>query len=350
MNILIVKTSAIGDVTHTLPALNVLRYHFPEAHIAWLVEEDSAEILNNHNALNRVIICRRKQWIKDFSKPFSFFKILKEIRNFIKTIRDTEYDLVIDFQGLLKSGIWVFFSRGKRKVGFGPGMDHAEYSFIFLNERVPAVSMEDHAVHRELMLLSAIDIPYQKIEFEFPIEFSDREKIKKLLWSNMISETDRVVAINPIAKWDTKLWESHKFAQVADRICHKGLKVCFTGAKDDFDEIEKISSFMSHNAVNLSGKTTLKTLAALYEISEFLLTTDTGPMHIASAINTPVVALFGPTAPSRTGPFGDCHQIVSVKKDCSPCFKRSCTTKSCMKEITVENVMEKIEDILSTRN
>ena len=350
MNILIVKTSAIGDVTHTLPALNALRRQFPKAHIVWLVEEASAEILKGHHALDRVLKCRRKHWIKEFSQPRSFFKILKEIHNFIKTLRDTEYDLVIDFQGLLKSGIWVFFSRGKRKVGFGPGMDHAEHSYIFLNERVPAVSMEHHAVNRELMLLCAIGIPCSKIEFGFPIDTFDREKIKNLLQSYMISEADRVVAINPMARWDTKLCQSRKFAQVADRICGKGFKVCFTGAKDDIDDIEKILSFMTHAAVNLAGKTSLKTLAALYEKAELVLTTDTGPMHIAAAINTPVVALFGPTAPWRTGPFGVGHQVVRVKMDCSPCFKRFCPAAACMKDITVDMVMEKIEKILSADN
>jgi len=346
MNILIVKTSAIGDVTHTLPALNALRHHFPKAHITWLVEEASAEIIKNHQALDRVLICRRKQWAGGFFKPFSFFKTIKEIRNFIKTLRDTEYDLVIDFQGLLKSGIWVFFSKSKRKVGFGPGMDHAEHSYIFLNERVPAVSMEHHAVNRELMLLAAIGVPVGEIEFGFPIDALDREKTKNLLRSNLISETDRIVAVNPMARWDTKLWQSRKFAQVADRICEKGFKVCFTGAKDDIDEIEKIRSFMTHNAANLAGKTSLKTLAALYEKAEFLLTTDTGPMHIAAAINTPVIALFGPTASWRTGPFGVGHQTVSVKLNCSPCFKRFCPTMSCMKDITVNMAMESIEKIL----
>lgn len=347
MNILIVKTSAIGDVTHTLPALNALRRHFPKAHIAWLVEEAAAEILKGHPSLDRVLICRRKQWIQDFSKPVSFFKILKEIRDFIKNLRDTEYDLVIDFQGLLKSGIWVYLTRGKRKVGFGPGMDHAEHSYIFLNERVPAVSMEHHAVDRELMLLSAIGVPCSSIEFGLPVGPMDCQKIKSLLKSFKISETDQVVAINPMAKWDTKLWQSQKFAQVADRLCQRGFKVCFTGAKSDMGEIEKILSFMTCGAVNLAGKTTLKTLAALYQRAEFVLTTDTGPMHIAAAMNKPVVALFGPTAPWRTGPYGKIHQILRAKMDCSPCLKRFCPTTACMNNITVDMAMEKIEEVLS---
>ena len=350
MNILIVKTSAIGDVTHTLPALNALRRQFPKAKISWLVEEASAEILENHKALDRIIICRRKKWVKDFSQSFSFFKTLKEVYKFVKILRDTEYDLVIDFQGLLKSGIWVFLSRGKRKVGFGAGMAHSEYSYVFLNERVPAVSMDHHAVNRELMLLSAIGIPCEKVEFGVPIDALDRENIENLLRSNAISLDDNIVAINPMARWDTKLWTSSNFARVADRICEKGFKVCFTGAKDDIEEIEKIRSFMNHSAANLAGKTSLKILAALYEKARFLLTTDTGPMHIAAAINTPVVALFGPTAPWRTGPFGDGHQVIRNNMDCSPCYKRFCPTGECMKEISVEMVMEGIEKIISNGN
>lgn len=243
MNILIVKTSAIGDVTHTLPALNALRNHFPAAKITWLVEEASAEILKNHKALDRILICGRKKWIKDFLQSFSFINIAKEIKSFIKNLRDTEYDLVIDFQGLLKSGIWVFWARGKRKVGFGPGMDHAEYSFIFLNERVPAVSMDHHAVNRELMLLEAIGIPCSRIEFGFPIDASDRENMTNLLRSHMVLPSDRIAAVNPVARWDTKLWAGRKFARVADWVCEKGFRVCFTGAKDDIREIEKNSFF-----------------------------------------------------------------------------------------------------------
>jgi len=348
MNILIVKTSAIGDVTHTLPALNALRCRFPKAHISWLVEEASADILKGHPALDRVLVCKRKQWIGDFSKSFSVINMFKEVWNFVKLIRDTEYDLVLDFQGLLKSSIWVLLSRGKRKVGFGPGMDHAEHSYMFLNERVPAVSMDLHAVDRELMLLSSLGIACSNIEFGIPVGDSDRQEVKRLLQSYLISENDNIVTINPMAAWETKLWQNRKFAQVADRLCQKGFKVCFTGAGGDHDEIENIRSRMTCSAVNLAGKTTLKTLAALYERSKFLLTTDTGPMHIAAAINTPVVALFGPTAPRRTGPYGKRHTIVGVKVECSPCFKRFCPTTVCMQEITVNMVMHHIERILET--
>lgn len=346
MKILIVKTSAIGDVTHTLPVLNAIRAHFPAAHITWLVEEASAEIIEGHRAIDRVLVCKRKQWIKDFFRPARFKKFLWEILEFIKVLRDTHYDLVVDFQGLLKSGIWVFLSRGKQKVGFGPGMAHSECSYIFYNRKIPAVSMDYHAIDRELMLLRAIGITCDNIEFGFPVGKFHRQKIKNILKSFDIPNSEPIVAINPMARWDTKLWEIRKFAQVADWLSGRGFRVCFTGAGSDHYEIERIRSLMTHNAVNLAGKTSLKTLAALYENAVLLLTTDTGPMHIATAIGTPVVALFGPTAPWRTGPYGPGHQIIQVKSDCTPCFKRACTTRACMKDITVEMVINRLEKVL----
>ena len=347
MKIMIVKTSAIGDVTHTLPALSAIRKRYPNACITWLVEEASAEILKGHIAIDRVLVCRRKKWIRDLSNPLLFGNTFNDIRRFIQALRDTEYDLVIDFQGLLKSAVWVFLSKGKQKVGFGQGMAHAELSYLFYNRKVPAVSMDHHAVERELMLLKAIGVPCQQIDFGFPVEHLHRQKVKSLLHSYNIWDNDHFIAINPMARWDTKLWENRKFARVADLVREKGFKICFTGGHNDFDEIEKIRSMMAHDSVNLAGKTSLKTLAALYEIADLLLTTDTGPMHIAAAIGTPVVAIFGPTSPMRTGPFGDGHVIVQTNSECAPCFKRVCPTRACMEEISVETVGEILDKMLS---
>ncbi|CAN2045536.1 heptosyltransferase II [Candidatus Magnetomoraceae bacterium gMMP-13] len=338
MNILIVKTSAIGDVTHTLPALNAIRAHYPDAHITWLVEEAAADIITGHKALNRVLVSKRKSWIKQF-KDGLFFKTLKEIYNFIKKLRDTEYDLLIDFQSLLKSGIFIGLSRAKRKTGYGRGMEHAEHSYIFLNERIPPVNMNNHAVLRELMLLKEIGIKCRKIIFDFPINNFHRNEVNDLLRSHNINENFPLISINPMTKWKTKLWENEKFANVADNLIERGCAVVFTGSKEDRLVIKKISYYMKNKTVNLAGETTLKILAALYERSEFLISTDTGPMHIAAAVGTPVIALFGPTAPWRTGPFGNNHKIVRLDLKCSPCLKRNCETIECMKNISVEQVL-----------
>ena len=345
MKILIVKTSAIGDVTHTLPALNALRKRFPRARISWLVEEPSAEIVRGHRALDRVLVCRRKQWVKALTGKDAL-RAISDFFKFVEMLRADEYDLIVDFQGLLKSAIWVFLARGKRKVGFGPGMQHAEQSHLFYNEKVPAVSMEHHAVDRYLMLLSAIGVPAREVEFGIPVAESDRNAVAELLSKNGVGKDDRIVSVNPVARWKTKLWDNAMFAQVADRLVRRGWRVCLTGAESDRDTLEDILSRMEETALNLAGQTSLKSLAALLERSDIMVTTDTGPMHIAAAMNTPTVALFGPTAPWRTGPYGDGHKVIRVPMDCAPCFRHHCPTAACMANITPDMVMEGIDELL----
>ena len=186
MNILIVKLSAIGDVIHTLPALNAIRKKYPDASITWLVEEDAASLVQGHEALDRVIVSKRKHWIKTL-RSVSFLNTIKEVFGFIKVLRDTRYDMILDFQALLKSGILIALARGRRKIGFGRGLEHMEYSYIFLNERVPAVDMEIHALSRGLMLLNAVGIPTNEVEYKLPMSDYDHNKIDELLKQNGIN-------------------------------------------------------------------------------------------------------------------------------------------------------------------
>jgi len=347
MKILIVKLSAIGDVIHTLPSLNAIRKHYPDAHITWLIEEAASSLVVGHEALNRVIISKRTQWIKKVFGP-SCLKNIKEAYQFIKKLRDTEYDLIIDFQGLLKSGILIALAKGKRKTGFDKGMEHMEHSYIFLNERIPPVNMDNHALLRNLMLINALGIKSKEIEYKIPVSDHTRKFIDSILLRHGIKSSELLVAINPVAKWETKLWDNRKFALLADRLIEKyNTSVIFTGSQSDKNTMEDIMSFMSKRAVNLAGKTTLKTLAALYEKTRFVISTDTGPMHMAAAVGTPVIALFGPTAPWRTGPFGSEHKILRSGVECSPCFKRQCSTIDCMKQISVEQVLDAANSILS---
>ncbi|MEN8134418.1 MAG: glycosyltransferase family 9 protein [Thermodesulfobacteriota bacterium] len=340
MNILIVKTSAIGDVTHTLPALNALRKHYPEAHITWLVEEAAADIIKGHRALDRVLISRRKYWVREMRGGGArFIKAWREVWAFIRALRDTHYDLLLDFQGLLKSGVLVWLADADRKIGFGRGMEHAECSYIFLNERIPPVDMDTHALTREMVLLKGIGIEADDIAFDLPITDSDRTEIDSILGGNGIDRQQPLVAINPQATWATKLWFNERFSVIADRLLERGCSVVFTGSQADRVEIDRIIAGMNGKAVNLAGKTSLLSLAALYQGAKVVLSTDTGPMHIAAAVGTPLVAIFGPTAPWRTGPWGEDNAVLRVDMDCSPCLKKTCTRDSeCMRKISVEMV------------
>jgi 3-deoxy-D-manno-octulosonic-acid transferase/heptosyltransferase-1 len=356
VKILLVKLSAIGDVIHTLPALNALRRHYPSARITWLVEEAAADAVTGHRALDRVLISRRKTWVRGLASPRAAAHMRKTAA-FFKHLRDTRYDLILDFHGLLKSGLLVSLARGKRKIGFGKGMEHMEHSHLFLNERIPAVSMEHHALDRQLMLLDALGIRCDRIVYDLPIRDSDRDTAELLLSSAGIPPHRPYVAVNPGAKWATKLWSPARFAELADRLIRKhSVGIVFTGSREDAGTVADIRARMRTDAAVLAGRTTLKVLGAVYENAACVLSTDTGPMHLAAAVGTPVAALFGPTAPWRTGPYGKGHHVVRAKTACSPCFKRECPLKRtdpvtagvCMDGISVEDVIAAVESVMGS--
>jgi len=341
MNILIIKMSAIGDVIHTLPALNALREHFPDAHITWLVEEAASDIVKSHQALDRVLISKRQQWIKGLLGAQCLQNIEEAIR-FVRELRDTIYDLVIDFQGLMKSAAMVGLCRAKKKIGYGMTR---EFSYIVLNDRMPPFDMDKHAVFRYLNLVKYLGVKAHDVKFDIPLGEQEGSRIMSMLrqsgWDNQ-----SVVVINPVAKWDSKLWDADNFSRLADRIVSKlGCVVVFTGSEEDKKEIARIISRMHNPCIDFSGRIDLRHLAALYKMSRCLVSTDTGPMHLSAAVGTPVVALFGPTAPWRTGPFGEGHEIIRADLSCSPCFKKKCDSVECMELISVEQVIASIRRI-----
>ena len=346
MRILIVKTSAIGDVTHTLPALHALRRRFPAARIDWLVEEAAAGLITGHPYLNRVLISRRKNWIKE-CRQGRVAGVAREAVSLIRELRRVRYEMVLDFQGLLKSSVFVLLARAKRKIGFDKGMEHAEGSYLFLNEKIPPVSMDLHAVDREKAILTAIDV-HEEGRYALLIGREQHQRAAALLHDHGLMTNRPLVAINPMTTWPTKHWTNEGFAAVADTLVDQGMNIFFTGSPQDRPAIDVIIARMSRQgAVNLAGKTDLLTLAALYRRCRTVVSTDTGPMHIAAAAGTPVVALFGPTAPWRTGPYGKQHRVIRRDEmDCGPCFRKTCATTRCMRAIEPAVVVAAVNDLL----
>lgn len=344
-NILIVKLSAIGDVIHTLPALNAIRRRYPRARITWLVEEAAAGLIEGHPALDRVLVSRRKHWLQGLKGP-ARGRHLRAMTAFLKALRDTRYDMILDFQASLKAGLLIALARGRRKIGFGRGLEHQEHSYLFLNEIVPAVDMEIHALTRGLILLEQVGISVDRIEYRLPVSVRDRDDIQRMLDAAGVDRRARLVAINPVAQWKTKLWDNLKFASLADLLIERyDVTVVFSGGPADRPIVDAITAAMRHTALNFTGQTSLTGLAALYERAVCLVSTDTGPMHLGAAVGIPVVALFGPTAPWRTGPFGKGHRVVRTDCSCAPCFQRRCKTAHCMAWITVEKVLTEIEQL-----
>ena len=339
MNILIVKLSAIGDVVHTLPSLAALRKLYPDAHITWVIEKDSADIIEGHPYLDRIIVSRRKSWVGNLKRLHEVRKTIDEIASFIATLRDRKYDLVVDFHGLLKSSLIVFLSGGRRKLGYD---SMQELSGLFLDEKIYE-DMDKHAVDRYLDLPYHLGADIGKPEFAIHIGEENRNRADSLLKKSGIGVEDSFVSVNPVAFWDTKLWENGKFARLCDRITEElKMKVVFTAGRNQ-KTVKRIRSLMKFPSVNLAGRTTLRDLAYLYALSTLVITTDSGPMHISAAVGTPTVALFGPTDPARTGPYGEGHTVIRKNLPCSPCFLKKCETKRCMKEISVEDVFQAVK-------
>jgi heptosyltransferase-1 len=210
--------------------------------------------------------------------------------------------------------------------------------------------MEKHAVDRYLDLPRYLGADIESPEFLIPLREENKRRVETLLKAHKIDGGKPFVAVNPVAFWKTKLWEEKKFAELCDRIIGElKTNVVFTGGKND-DVVERIRYMMNFYSANLTGKTSLRDLEYLYGLARMVVTTDSGPMHIAAAVGTPTVALFGPTDPSRTGAYGEGHRVIRKGLHCSPCLKKERYTLRCMKEITVDDVFDAVREIMESGN
>ncbi len=331
MKILIIKLSSIGDVIHTLPVLRALREGFLErgrkVHIDWLVEEEASGILKDHPLIDEVIVVKNRGWFRNTGEN------IKKARE----LASRGYDIVIDFQGLLKSGIWVLFSGGKRRVGFS---NARELSHLFLNEKLPPYDPDRHAVDRYMDLARYVSGYSGGVDFSISVGQGPRDAVLELLREGGIGPGEPFFVVVPGARWPTKLWSDKKFSEfIALAKKRFSLGAVIVGGPADRDRLQRIIEGAGTGALNLAGRTTLKELYVLTSMSRFVLTVDSGPMHVAAAAGARVVALFGPTAPWRTGPYGEGHVIVRKALECSPCFLKNCSDPRCMKEISVEDVL-----------
>jgi heptosyltransferase-1 len=335
--ILIIKLSSLGDVIHALPTLEALRSFYPEGHITWLVEEANAPVLVGHPALDEVWPVPRLRLGND-----RWGENLRDVFRVARRLREQPFDLVIDLQGLFKSAWWVALTRSPRKLGYDRTR---ELSYLALTERLTPYDPEAHAVWRYLNVARSLGAPAAPPRFRLGLPLSaDLSHLIPL-------ETSQPLAVlHPGARWPTKLWPASHWARLVDWLAReKGFQVVITGSPGDRGLVEEIVAQAKVPPLNLAGRTSLAELAAVLQKAQLAVTTDTGPMHLAAAQETKVVALFGPTAPWRTGPFGEGHQVVRLGLDCSPCFQRACPEPRCLLDLPVSQIQEAVEKILVRR-
>jgi len=333
--ILLVKLSSFGDVLHALPTLEALHGAYPEAHLTWLVEAAYAPLLAGHPALDEV-------WLAPRLRPGEFFSGANPARlgRLVRQLRSRSFDLVVDLQGLLKSAVWTALARSPRKVGYDRTR---EFSYLALTERAPPFAPEAHAVRRYLNLAHYLGAPPAPPRFRLGLDaVAD-------LAALLPGEAGRPLAVlHPGARWASKLWLPAYWARLAEWLSRdRGFQVAVTGSAADRELVADLIGLSQGPLINLAGRTSLAELAGVLRRACLAVTTDTGAMHLAAALGTPVAALFGPTAPWRTGPFGPGHLVVRLDLPCSPCFQRRCPEPRCLTDLTPEMVRAACEKILS---
>jgi heptosyltransferase-1 len=325
--ILVIKPSSLGDVVHSLPFLNVIKDNFPHAEIHWVIAKGLEGLLETHPMLKKLWIIKKDQWknIKNIDET------ILEIKNLFGELRKEEYDITIDLQGLLRSGLLTYAAKSPVRIGF---KEAREGSRLFYTHKIEGCR-EIHAVDRYLKIASSIGCKIEDVSFPMPL-IKESDYIKKLK-----KDIGDYAVIVPGARWKTKIWPAERFGQLAATLNIRSLLI---GGQADAVLANKIETLSSGMALSLAGKTDLNDLISLMRGARYVITNDTGPMHIAAALGLQVVAIFGPTNPVRTGPYGKNNIIVTAGVSCAPCYRKSCRDMKCMNNITVKDVYKKICD------
>ena len=331
--ILIIKPSSLGDVVHALPTLAALRERFPKAHIAWFVKRQWAGLLERAEGLDAV-------WPVE-PTPAGWLREILRLRRF-------GFDLVVDLQGLLRSGVTARLTGCPTRVGFANAREGSRW---FYTQRVPVPTPDMHAVDRYLLVSGSLGaVPRGSPEFRLRVQPGDREEIARLLERHGLKPGAAWIGMNVAARWPTKRWPLDYFASAADRIQTEGrASVVLIGGSEDRELARAVKERMRTVAVDLTGTTTPGLLPALLGSASLLLTNDSGPMHVAVAMGTPVVALFGPTSPIRTGPYGANSHVLTNPVPCRPCFQRRCRNLdhlACLTGIDPEHAVAAVQERL----
>lgn len=333
MRILIVRLSAIGDCLFSTPVAEALRKSFPDAFMGWAVHPLSAPVLQGNPHLDKVHVVPRKGFLKHLPRT-------------IRELRQEKYDVVLDMQGLYKSAVLARLSGAKRRVG--PDRSHEQVQWLY-RELVP-MDETIHVVPRYLGFAKELGASWEiEPNMLMPFDETHLTAVGSLFKSEGISPDSHLIAINPATSKEVKDWPAERFAQLADSLHAKhACTTVLTGSPADRPLCDQILGQMTTPGFNLAGKTNLNELAALLSLTKLFIGGDTGPLHIAQASGTRVLAVFGPTDPAVLGPRSPEHETAYLNLDCSPCRHRVCPIgHPCMLDLSVELLAARANRMLS---
>lgn len=336
MKILIVRLSALGDIVHALPVLAAIKRAMPSAEVDWMVEENYAAILSITSGLRRRIIGRaRNSFTTD--DAVSFGGALGYVQA-VAHLRAQDYDCALDLQGLLKSAGWARSSGAKRIIGFDKANVREGQAASFYTETVtPPAGV--HVIHKNLSLLAALGIKTGAIEMPLQPQASP-ETVAAI----QAAGAKRYAVLNPGAAWPNKRWPPERFGALAATLRDRaGLTSMITWGPSERELADAIVSASAGAAVP-APPTTVADLAVLLRDAALVVAGDTGPLHIAAAMGTPLVGLYGPTWPERNGPWDPSDVVISRATTCVCHHKRQCLRGApCINEITLEDVADAAE-------
>ena len=344
MKILILKPSSLGDVIHALPVLRLLKLHYPAAEIFWWIDSALAPLIEGDSDLTGIVRFERKRWARPRHWP--------EMFRSIRWMRSQNFDLVIDLQGLARSGAFAWLARGKFLVGLDEAREGARG---YYDLAVPRPSFQTHAVDWYLAVLPPLGVPVHKNFIWLPERPQIAEDVNRKWFqenSKFKIQNSKLILLQPGARWLNKRWPVQHFAELVRALAKKfpDARFAVLGGKDDQPLGEKIFQAAPEKILNLFGATTLPEMIEWVRRCDLLVTNDTGPMHVAAALGKPIVALFGPTAPRRTGPYGQLENVLRLNLPCSPCLSSDCSiekTDECLRALSPALVLARVEKLLS---
>ncbi len=334
---LIIKPSSLGDIIHTFQAVKFLSNEFPNAKIDWLINSEFEGLLDFIPCdISRKIIFHRKK----ISSPLSCIQTLYSL---IKNIRQEKYDIVFDFQGLLRSAFFTKISRCKDTVGFAEPRE--KFAALFYKIKIPE-SSSPHIIDKNIALVAdTLNKKHPNIDITLKENKGLINKINLLFDKNSIKSSDKCIGILPGARWKSKRWNSEFFANIILNLNKKikSVKFIILGAPNEVDIAEDIlDKTKLNNVISLTGKTTMLELVEVIRKCDVIIGHDSGPSHIAAAVKTPTHALFAATDPRRSGPYGEFNKTYVPDLLCINCYKRECPkgTYECLDALDVNDIVD----------
>jgi heptosyltransferase-1 len=307
--IALVKLSALGDVVHALPVAASLKAARPRAQLAWIVERREAAVLRDHPAVDEVIMADTRGW-RRARRPEAVWAAVAEARALRRRLADWRFDVVLDLQGLMKSGLVAAACGAPVRIGFAASWGREPLHALFVNRRVQPPEAR-HVVEQYLALLAPLGVAERRLEFRLPAAPAVEARMEEWLATAGLKPHRRLVVLNPGAGRADKRWPVEHFAALARGIAHEAEgHVLVTWGPGEAGPARAIVD-AAPGAV-LAPATDLDALLALLRRASVVVAADTGPLHLAAALGTPCVGLYGPTSAGRNGPYGEAHRALAA--------------------------------------